>query len=112
MARNRNTDKRGNPFSLETRRQVWNKAKQVEGYDPSKTRKDNCGAWIHWEKYGDTTDNGNGWEIDHIKPVAANGGDDIGNLQPLQWQNNRKKVISSQQMIIAKCPPKVKLTTN
>jgi 5-methylcytosine-specific restriction endonuclease McrA len=32
-----------------------------------------------------------GWEIDHIKPVSRGGTDDIDNLQPLHWENNRKK---------------------
>ena len=32
-----------------------------------------------------------GWEIDHIEPVALGGGDELTNLQPLNWQNNVKK---------------------
>ncbi|KUG25132.1 hypothetical protein ASZ90_005048 [hydrocarbon metagenome] len=32
-----------------------------------------------------------GWEIDHIIPLSLGGTDDIANLQPLHWENNRKK---------------------
>jgi len=32
-----------------------------------------------------------GWEVDHIRPVSHDGGDDLANLQPLQWKNNRCK---------------------
>jgi len=32
-----------------------------------------------------------GWEVDHIKPVSRGGGDELENLQPLQWENNRFK---------------------
>jgi 5-methylcytosine-specific restriction endonuclease McrA len=32
-----------------------------------------------------------GWEIDHINPTANGGSDDLSNLQPLWWKNNRRK---------------------
>ena len=32
-----------------------------------------------------------GWEIDHIRPVANGGSDEISNLRPLQWENNAAK---------------------
>jgi hypothetical protein len=59
--------------------------------DKNKKRKDACGAWIEWPKYGETTNGGTGWEIDQVKPVAKGGTDDLSNLQPLQWENNRHK---------------------
>ncbi len=91
MFRRQNTDRSGNSFSESKKRAVWNKAEIIQGIDPSVRRKDRCGAWIDWDQYGNTIDKGKGWEIDHILPVALGGGDDLGNLQPLQWQNNRKK---------------------
>ena len=41
-------------------------------------------------RYGDRSSSF-GWEIDHEQPVAADGSDDLSNLQPLQWQNNVHK---------------------
>lgn len=91
MARNRNTNREGNSWTPAQLQAVWNRGVIVQGRDAAKERKDICGAWIHFDEHGDTTENGNGWEVDHIKPVAAGGTDDITNLQPLQWQNNRRK---------------------
>ena len=78
--------------------QVWKKAKVEPGFDENMFRKDACGAWIVWDKYG-VQDNMYGWEIDHIWPeallklkgVSQDMIDDLANLRPLQHQNNAAK---------------------
>lgn len=77
-------------FGEEIRKKVWEKGLVVEGYDADLFRKDACGAWIMWNKYG-VPDNPFGWEIDHIMPVTNGGGDELENLRPLQCLNNRSK---------------------
>ncbi len=69
---------------------VWVKARAIEGYNPAYVRMDACGAPIEWVQYGNTS-SAYGWEIDHINPESLGGINNVSNLQPLQWQNNRKK---------------------
>ncbi len=76
-------------WDFETKSQVWARGTAVGNNDPNDFRKDRCGAWVKWSKYGDRGSPTNfGWEIDHIDP---NDGNELANLQPLQWKNNVDK---------------------
>jgi hypothetical protein len=89
LLRRSGTGQSGGTFSAEAVSLVWERGQVVPGYDSRLYRKDACGAWITRSEYG--TSGTYGWEIDHIKPVAHGGGDQLANLQPLQWENNRHK---------------------
>ncbi|MBN8457208.1 MAG: HNH endonuclease [Verrucomicrobia bacterium] len=85
-----NTTTTNGAFDQATLRAVWNKGQVVPGYSPEVIRKDVCGKLMSWADYGKTSSN-LGWEVDHIKPKAKGGGDELSNLQPLHWTNNRSK---------------------
>lgn len=76
-------------FSETVIQQVWEKAKSISNYDPNIWRQDFAGAWIRKDLYG--TETKYGWEIDHLNPVSKGGSDNINNLNPLHWKNNRTK---------------------
>ena len=85
-------------WSEEQIQYVWNRATAVDGFDKSRFRKDACGAWIIWDKYGDI-DSLYGWEIDHIVPktllvekgYSQKDIDNLNNLRALQHENNLSK---------------------
>ena len=76
-------------WSEEIIMKVWNKGHIVNGFNEKKYRTDHAGAWMSFDQYGKTNDFG--WEIDHRNPIANGGSDQLGNLHPLQWENNRTK---------------------
>jgi len=68
---------------------VWKKGSVIEGYDPNVYRRDICGTAMQYDQHG--KGGKYGWEIDHIKPSALGGSDELFNLQPLYWQTNQRK---------------------
>lgn len=78
-------------WSEDIKKAVWDKAEKSSAENEKNGfRKDQCGAWIKWSKYGDRKSD-YGWEIDHIKTVANGGNDSLSNLRPLHWKNNAVK---------------------
>src|SRR5215468_9068899 len=88
MQRQPNTDASGQPFSPEVVEAVWQKARTMGVHET--LRVDAWGWTIVRSDYGNNRSR-YGWEIDHIVPVSQGGGDELTNLQPLQWENNRRK---------------------
>lgn len=77
-------------FPAEIIKKVWEKAATVPENSPDEWRKDECGAWIGRDHYGNRSSQ-YGWEVDHITCVALGGSDALSNLRPLQWQNNASR---------------------
>ena len=77
---------------------VWKLGTKVDDFNEKRWRKDACGAWMDYKKYGDT-DSKYGWQVDHIFPssvledygVEESYRDNIINLRPMQWKNNEVK---------------------
>jgi hypothetical protein len=74
-------------FDEATVEAVWNKAAVSSDHPP--LRVDPYGALIWRGGYGNTNSR-LGWEIGYRTPPSRGGSDDLGNLQPLQWENYRQ----------------------
>jgi hypothetical protein len=88
MSRFPSTNTLGKPFDAATIQAVWNKAEISSKHSPLKT--DAFGS-LMWKEAYQNVNTKFGWEIDHISPVSRGGGDELENLQALQWEHNRHK---------------------
>ncbi|MCL4709574.1 HNH endonuclease [bacterium] len=73
-----------------TKRRIWEKGTLIQGYSEDIWRHDIYGSVMKYDEHGNTRSQ-YGWEIDHIMPRAKGGQTTWNNLQPLQWENNRRK---------------------
>jgi len=76
-------------FSDSKIEKIWSLATIVNEKYKDEWRQDYAGAWIHRSEYG--MESKYGWEVDHKKPIAKGGTDELSNLVPLHWLNNRTK---------------------
>lgn len=88
---------RSKKYSSELISIVWEKAQIIKGFDPDEIRKDACGALIKRELFRKNNfPLSMSWDINFIqKKTINNKSEDYNNLQPLQWENHKNKMLDS-----------------
>jgi hypothetical protein len=71
-------------YSKEIIAQVWQKARAMAGTDSDEWRQDECGAWMHFDKYGSEASDF-GWKI---VTVSAGGSEQVDHLRPYHRDND------------------------
>ena len=87
--RPRSSDCNGRPFPAWTKDRVWRKAAPSQVGTQIDSAKTGAAPSFSTKAHGQRTKCG--WVVDHIRPVSRGGTDQLGNLQPLHWRNNRGK---------------------
>ncbi len=64
--------------------QVWEKCRATSDQDPTEWRKDECGAWVKRDHYGNE-ESEYGWKIAN---VSKGGPDELENLRPFHHANS------------------------
>ena len=86
MYRQPSTNVLGKPFDTATIEAVWNKAAPSPRHPP--LRLDVRGTLI-WKEGYSNTNRRFGWVIARRRSLSEGGGDELDNLEPLQWENYR-----------------------
>lgn len=71
------------PYHDQTVAAVWEKARIIQGRDPTQWRMDQCGAWIRRDNYRQGGSE-YGWKIENVSP---GGPDLLDNLQAFHMNN-------------------------
>ena len=79
-------------FDDETVQSVWEKGRATNDKDSTEWRKDECGAWIRRDQYGNQVSEF-GWKIEN---VASGTPQTIENLRPFQHENSFDRATGQQ----------------